>query len=134
VLFAGDFARNLIGMRHTRVRHDPPLSSSEEFPLFGGCLSYVLASRVFLSGLPLARFSGGAAEPLFLGALAVELEEAGEDFVAEVVGPAAAPGLAPAAGCELLVASRLSRRPEVTAREWPKVSGDAGGPFRTERG
>ena len=47
---------------------------------------------------------GGPAQSLFFGALAVEFEEAGEDFVAKVVGPAEAPGLAPAAGWEFLVA------------------------------
>src|SRR6202040_4290155 len=49
-----------------------------------------LTSRSLLLGLTLR---GQAAESLFLGALAVEFEEPGEDFVAEVVGPAVAPGL-----------------------------------------
>ncbi len=34
----------------------------------------------------------GAGVVLLFGALAVEFQEAGEDFVAEVVGPAVAPG------------------------------------------
>jgi len=49
-------------------------------------------------------FGSGTAQAPLLGTLAVEFQEAGEDLVAEIVGPAVAPGLAPAAGWEFLVA------------------------------
>ena len=43
-------------------------------------------------------FRCGAGEAFCFGVLAVEFEEAGEDFVAEIVGPAVAPGFFAAAG------------------------------------
>src|SRR5262249_26626366 len=46
---------------------------------------------------PRLALGGGAAEALLLGAAAVEVEEAGEDLVADVVGPAVAPRLLAAA-------------------------------------
>ena len=48
---------------------------------------------------------GSGAEWCSCSALAVEFQEAGEDFVAEVVGPAVAPGLLAAAASGLVSSS-----------------------------
>jgi hypothetical protein len=60
--------------------------------------------RRFLSDLDTTGFRGGPVQALFLGPLAIEFQEAGENLVAEVVGPAVAPWLLAAAGWEFLVA------------------------------
>ena len=68
--------------------------------------------------LHLAAGAGGETRELpLLGAVAVELEEAGEDLVADVVGPAVTPrflaaATAPAARLLLVVEEELAARPK----------------------
>src|SRR5579863_933047 len=54
---------------------------------FGLCFA-----SVFRFAGRLGRLRGNTGQPFLFGAFFVEGEEAGEDFVAEVVGPAVAPG------------------------------------------
>ena len=83
-------------MESTGLPADSSISEVTPNGLWGS--EQVWLIRIGLRSAKLSRllwlgFGGNPAQPLLFSPLAVEFEEAGDDFIAEVVGPAVAPGL-----------------------------------------